>query len=68
MEKDTEAEDLILQDVKFEKTYQPEFTNNYEVGLKTSFLNNRIIFNNAFYIIDFENQQQYTFIPLTPSV
>jgi hypothetical protein len=28
----------------------------------------RIIFNNAFYIIDFENQQQYTFIPLTPSV
>jgi iron complex outermembrane receptor protein len=54
--------------VKFEKTYQPEFTNNYEVGLKTSFLNNRIIFNNAFYIIDFQNQQQYTFIPLTPSV
>lgn len=54
--------------VKFDKTYEPEFTNNYEVGLKTSFLNNRIIFNNAFYHIDFENQQQYTFIPLTPSV
>jgi iron complex outermembrane receptor protein len=54
--------------IKFGKTYQPEFTNNYEVGLKTSFLNNRIIFNNAFYIIDFENQQQYTFIPLTPSI
>jgi iron complex outermembrane receptor protein len=54
--------------IKFGKDYKPEFTNNYEVGLKTSFLNNRIIFNNAFYIIDFENQQQYTFIPLTPSV
>jgi len=54
--------------VKFEKTYEPEFTNNYEIGLKTSFLNNRIIFNNSFYRIDFENQQQYTFIPLTPSV
>ena len=54
--------------VKFEKTYEPEFTNNYEIGLKTSFLNNRIIFNNSFYYIDFENQQQYTFIPLTPSV
>lgn len=54
--------------VKFEKTYEPEFTNNYEIGLKTSFLNNRIIFNNAFYYIDFENQQQYTFIPVTPSV
>lgn len=54
--------------VKFDKTYAPEFTNNYEIGVKTSFLNNRIIFNNAFYFIDFENQQQYTFIPLTPSV
>ena len=54
--------------VKFGKTYEPEFTNNYEVGLKTSFLNNRIIFNNAFYRIDFENQQQYTFIPVTPAV
>ncbi len=54
--------------VKFGKTYEPEFTNNYEIGLKTSFLNNRIIFNNAFYLIDFENQQQYTFIPVTPAV
>lgn len=54
--------------VKFDKTYEPEFTNNYEIGLKTSFLNNRIIFNNAFYHIDFENQQQYTFIPVTPAV
>ncbi len=54
--------------VKFGKTYEPEFTNNYEIGLKTSFLNNRIIFNNSFYFIDFENQQQYTFIPVTPSV
>jgi len=55
-------------DTKFKKTYEPEFTNNYEVGLKTSFWNNRIIFNNAFYIIDFENQQQYTFIPRTVAV
>lgn len=54
--------------VKFDKTYEPEFTNNYEIGLKTNFLNNRIIFNNSFYVIDFENQQQYTFIPVTPSV
>ncbi|UAM97479.1 TonB-dependent receptor [Polaribacter litorisediminis] len=54
--------------VKFNKTYEAEFTNNYEIGLKTSFLNNRIIFNNAFYIIDFKNQQQYTFIPVTPAV
>lgn len=54
--------------VKFDKTYKAEFTNNYEVGLKTSFLNNRIIFNNSFYYIDFENQQQYTFIPVTPAV
>jgi len=54
--------------VKFDKTYEPEFTDNYELGIKTSFLNNRIIFNNSVYYIDFENQQQYTFIPLTPSV
>lgn len=54
--------------VKFDKTYEPEFTNNYELGFKSSFLNNRIIFNNALYYIEFENQQQYTFIPLTPSI
>lgn len=54
--------------VKFDKEYEPEFTDNFEVGLKTSFLNNRIIFNNAFYYINFKNQQQYTFIPLTPSI
>ncbi|WP_417444091.1 TonB-dependent receptor [Joostella sp.] len=54
--------------VKFDKTYDPEFTNSYEIGIKTSFLNNRIIFNNSLYLIDFENQQQYTFIPVTPSV
>lgn len=54
--------------VKFDKTYEPEFTDNFEVGLKTSFLDNRIIFNAAAYYIKFENQQQYTFIPLTPSV
>ena len=54
--------------VKFDKTYEPEFTNNYEIGIKTNFLNNRIIFNNSFYTIDFENQQQYTFIPVTPAV
>lgn len=54
--------------VKFDKTYEAEFTNNYEIGLKTSFLNNRIIFNNSVYKIDFQNQQQYTFIPVNPSV
>ncbi|MDE0471085.1 MAG: TonB-dependent receptor [Ekhidna sp.] len=54
--------------VKFDKTYEAEFTDNFEIGLKTSFLNDRIIFNNAAYYISFENQQQYTFIPLTPSL
>lgn len=54
--------------VKFDKTYKAEFTNNYEIGVKTSFLNNRIIFNNSYYYIDFENQQQYTFIPVNPAV
>ena len=53
---------------KFSKEYEGEFSNNYELGLKTSFLDNRIIFNNSFYFIDFQNQQQYTFIPLTPAV
>lgn len=56
-----------FETAKFGKTYEAEFTNNYEIGLKTSFLNNRIIFNNAFYRIDFENQQQYTFVPVAPS-
>lgn len=54
--------------VKFDKEYKEEFTNNYELGIKTSFLNNRIIFNNAFYLIEFQNQQQYTFIPLASAI
>lgn len=54
--------------VKFDKEYEGEFSTNYEMGIKTSFLNNRIIFNNAFYYINFENQQQYTFIPLQSAI
>lgn len=54
--------------VKFDKVYDPEFTDNFELGVKSSFLNNRVIFNNSLYRINFENQQQYTFIPLASAL
>ena len=43
------------------KEIDPEFTNSFEIGAKTSFWNNRFIFNVAYFNTVFENQQVYRF-------
>jgi len=43
------------------KEIDPEFTNSFEVGAKTSFWNNRFILNLAYFNTVFENQQVYRF-------
>lgn len=43
----------------FDAEYDGETSNNYELGLKTTSKNQRLIFNAAAFIVDFKNQQQY---------
>ncbi|MDC3133030.1 TonB-dependent receptor [Flavobacteriaceae bacterium] len=43
------------------KEINPEFTNSFEIGLKTSFWNNRFVFNIAYFDTVFEDQQVYRF-------
>ena len=43
------------------KIIDPEFTNSWEIGAKTSFWNNRFILNAAYFNTIFENQQIYRF-------
>lgn len=46
--------------------YQPDFVNNYELGWKTQFMNNRVRFNGAVYIVDWKDFQ-YGFLDFTVS-
>jgi iron complex outermembrane receptor protein len=43
----------------FDAEYEGETSNNFEVGLKTSSKDQRLIFNAAAFYVDFKNQQQY---------
>jgi iron complex outermembrane receptor protein len=43
------------------KEIDPEFTNSFEAGVKTSFWNNRFVLNLAYFNTVFENQQVYRF-------
>lgn len=43
----------------FDAEYDGETSNNFELGLKTSSKDNRLIFNAAAFYVDFNNQQQY---------
>lgn len=44
-------------------TFDPEFSWNYEVGIKTPLLNNKLYADLAFYYIDWKNQQIYQTVP-----
>jgi iron complex outermembrane receptor protein len=52
---------LVLEAIGIEKEIKPEFTNSFEIGAKTSFWNNRFIFNVAYFNTVFEDQQVYRF-------
>lgn len=43
----------------FDDEYEGETSDNFELGLKTSSKDNRLIFNAAAFYVDFTNQQQY---------
>ena len=43
--------------------YDKETLNNYEIGFKTSFFDNRVTFNGAYYYIDYSDQQLWVFEP-----
>jgi len=43
----------------FDSDFDDETTDSYELGYKTSWWNNRLIINGAFFYTDFKNQQQY---------
>ena len=51
--------EIVAKGIK--KVIDPEFTNNFEAGVKTSFLDNRFIFNLAYFNTVFQNQQVYRF-------
>ncbi len=40
-----------------QRTYQPETSNNYEIGLKSQLLDRKLLFNVAGYYTDWNNQQ-----------
>ena len=46
---------------QFEKRIKPETTQSTELGIKTSFWNNRVIFNAAAFYTIYNNQQVYRF-------
>ncbi len=48
--------------VRFNTDYEAEITDNYEIGIKNSYWNDRVILNLSAYYIDFSNQQQYALI------
>lgn len=46
---------------KFNRDFKDELTDNFELGFKTSWWNNRFILNGSAFYTDFSNQQQYVF-------
>ena len=52
---------LAIESSGINKEINPEFTNSFEVGTKTSFWNNRFILNLAYFNSVFEDQQIYRF-------
>jgi iron complex outermembrane receptor protein len=46
---------------RFNREFEDELTDNFELGFKTSMWNNRFILNGSAFYTDFTNQQQYLF-------
>ncbi len=45
-------------------TYDPEFVNTYELGMKSTWANGRIIFNPTIFFNDYEDKQEEILIPI----
>lgn len=52
---------------RFDADFEGETSDNFEIGLKTSSFNDRLIINLAGYYIDFQNQQQYV-VTIDPNI
>lgn len=52
---------LVVAASGINKEIDPEFTNSFETGIKTSFWHNRFVFNLAYFNTIFQNQQVYRF-------
>ena len=50
------------QTVRYETSFNPEITDNYEIGIKNSYWDNRFILNVSAYYTDFSNQQLYALV------
>lgn len=46
---------------RFNRDFEDELTDNFELGFKTSMWNNRFVLNGSAFYTDFTNQQQYIF-------
>lgn len=46
---------------RFNRQFEDELTDNFELGFKTSWWDNRFILNGSVFYTDFTNQQQYAF-------
>ena len=45
-------------------TYDPEFVENYEIGMKSTWLDGRLIFNPAIFLSKYEDKQESILIPI----
>lgn len=52
----------------FDEEYKAETSDNYEIGLKTNWWNDRVILNTAFYYTKLNNQQQYGLSLVPPNI
>ncbi len=48
--------------VRYNTSFNPEITDNYEIGIKNSYWNNRFILNISAYYTDFTDQQLYALV------
>ncbi len=48
-------------------TYDPEFVTNYELGMKSNWMNGRMIFNPTIFFNDYEDKQEEVLIPISLS-
>ncbi len=51
-------------DYNLSPTYEPEYVKNFEVGMKSTLLDGRMILNGAIFLSDYEDKQEQVLIPV----